>query len=64
MDITLRISLYSYPYFNYQKLYVFLIIAYVYSSTKFEKRAEQVLPGSEGSGAEREREGTGGRGKK
>jgi hypothetical protein len=25
-----------------------LIIAYVFSSTKLEKRAEQVLPGSEG----------------
>jgi hypothetical protein len=30
-------------------LYSCLIIAYVYSSTKLEKRAEQVLPGSEGS---------------
>jgi hypothetical protein len=29
---------------------VFLIIAYVFSSTKLEKRAEQVLPGSEGGG--------------
>jgi hypothetical protein len=29
---------------------VFLIIAYAYSSTKLEKRAEQVLPGSEGVG--------------
>jgi hypothetical protein len=28
----------------------FLIIAYVYSSTKLEKRAEQVLPGSKGWG--------------
>jgi hypothetical protein len=27
---------------------VLLIIAYVFSSTKLEKRAEQVLPGSEG----------------
>jgi hypothetical protein len=33
---------------------VFLIIAYVFSSTKLEKRAEQVLPGSEGSVDERE----------
>jgi hypothetical protein len=32
---------------------VFLIIAYVYSSTKLEKRAEQVLPGSKGSEGER-----------
>jgi hypothetical protein len=29
---------------------VFLIIAYVYSSTRLEKRAEQILPGSEGGG--------------
>jgi hypothetical protein len=38
---------------------VFLIIAYAYSSTKLEKSAEQVLPGSEGDGGERE--GAGGR---
>jgi hypothetical protein len=31
-----------------QKYYVFLIIAYIFSSTKLEKRTEQVLPGSEG----------------
>jgi hypothetical protein len=30
--------------------YVFLIILYVYSSTKLEKRAEQILSGSEGAG--------------
>jgi hypothetical protein len=30
------------------KLFVFLIIAYVFSSTKLEIKAEQVLPGSEG----------------
>jgi hypothetical protein len=35
-----------------EKRYVFLIIAYAFSSTKLEKRAEQVLPGSEGSGGE------------
>jgi hypothetical protein len=29
---------------------VFLIIAYVFSSTKLEKRTEQVLPGSKGIG--------------
>jgi hypothetical protein len=28
--------------------FIFLIIAYVFSSTNLEKRAEQVLPGSEG----------------
>jgi hypothetical protein len=35
---------------NQQKRDVFLIIAYVLSLTKWEKRAEQVLPGSEGGG--------------
>jgi hypothetical protein len=38
---------------------VFLIIAYVYSSTKLEKRTEQVLPGIKGRGGKK-----GGRGKK
>jgi hypothetical protein len=47
MEAMLGISLYSYAYLNYQKRFVFLIIAYVFSSTKLEKRAEQVLPGSE-----------------
>jgi hypothetical protein len=46
----LGISLYSYPYLNWQKCFVFLIIAYVFSSTKLEIRAEQVLPRSEGVG--------------
>jgi hypothetical protein len=40
---------------------VFLVIAYVFSSTKLVKRAEQVLPGSEGGGWERE--GVGDRGR-
>jgi hypothetical protein len=30
-----------------KKLFVFLIIAYVFSSTKLEIKAEQILPGSE-----------------
>jgi hypothetical protein len=47
----LGISLFSYPYLNYQKCFVFLIIAYVFSSTKLEKRAEYVLPGSGGGRA-------------
>jgi hypothetical protein len=47
MEAILEISLYSYPYLNWQKCFVFLIIAYVFSSPKLEKRAEQVLPGSE-----------------
>jgi hypothetical protein len=48
METMLRISLYSYPYLNSQKRFVFLIIAYVFSSTKLEIRAEQILPGSGG----------------
>jgi hypothetical protein len=53
MEAMLGISLYSYPYLNYQKRFVFLIIAYTFSSTKLEIRAEQVLPGSQGgSGGE------------
>jgi hypothetical protein len=53
MEAILGISLYSYPYLNYQKHFVFLIIAYVYSSTKLEKRAEQVLPEIEQGGEKR-----------
>jgi hypothetical protein len=45
MEALLGISLYSY-YLSYQKHYFFLIIAYVFSSTNFKKRAEQVLSGS------------------
>jgi hypothetical protein len=62
MEAMLRISLYSYPYLNQQKRYVFLTIAYVFSSTKLEERAEQVLPASEWGGGERE--GVEGRGEK
>jgi hypothetical protein len=47
METMLGISLCSYPYLNQQKCLVFLVIAYVFSSTKLGKRAEQVLPGSE-----------------
>jgi hypothetical protein len=57
MEVMLGISPYSYPYLNSQKCYVFLIIAYVFFSTKLEKRAEQVLPGSEGSWGEKKLEG-------
>jgi hypothetical protein len=38
---------------------VFLIIAYIFSSKKLERSAEQVVPGSEGGG----REEVGGRGR-
>jgi hypothetical protein len=43
-----------------QKLLVFLIIAYVFSSVKLEIRAEQVLPGMRKGGSEKERAGQGG----
>jgi hypothetical protein len=47
MEATLGISLYSYFYLKLAKHYVFLVISYVFSSTKSEnKRVEQVLPGS------------------
>jgi hypothetical protein len=46
-----------------KKLCVFLIIAYVFSSTKLEKRAEQVLPGRERDGG-RGREQGGGAGER
>jgi hypothetical protein len=52
MEATLGISLYSYLYFKLAKCYVCLI-SYVFSSTKLEKRAEQVLPGSWGVSGER-----------
>jgi hypothetical protein len=55
MESMLGISLYSYTYLSLQKRFVFLITVYVFSSTKLEKRAEQVLPGSKGSGEEREK---------
>jgi hypothetical protein len=47
MEAMLEISLYSCTYFKLQECYVFLIIAYVFSSTKLENCAEQVLPRSE-----------------
>jgi hypothetical protein len=46
MEAMLGISLYKYPYLKLAKM-ICLIIAYVFSSTKLEKRAEQVLLGSE-----------------
>jgi hypothetical protein len=47
IEAMLGISLYSYPYLKLAKLYVFLIIPCVFSSTKLEnKRVEQVLPGN------------------
>jgi hypothetical protein len=47
METTVGIFLYSYLYPKIGKHYVFLIMSYVYSSTKLEnKRVEQVLPRS------------------
>jgi hypothetical protein len=43
MEAMLGISLNSYPYFNQQKCFV-----YTLSSTKLEKRTEQILPESDG----------------
>jgi hypothetical protein len=59
IEAMLGTSLYSYPYLNFQKCFVFLIIAYVFSSMKLEIRAEQVLPRRREGGRERERMGTG-----
>jgi hypothetical protein len=48
METVLGISLCSHLYLKLAKMLVFLIITYIFSSTKLEKRAEQVLPGSKG----------------
>jgi hypothetical protein len=53
MEAMLGICLYSYLYPKLAKNNVFLIISYVFSSTKSEKRAEQVLPASRGLGSGR-----------
>jgi hypothetical protein len=51
IETMLGMSLHSYLYFKLAKTLVFLIISYVFSSTRSEnKRAEQVLPGSWRSG--------------
>jgi hypothetical protein len=60
MEAMLGTSLHSYPYLNKQRCFVFLITAYVFSSTKLEKREEQVLPGrkwGEKRGGGREKNG-------
>jgi hypothetical protein len=49
MKVMLGISLYSCPYLNLQKCFVFLI-AYVYSSMELDKSVEQVLPGRDEGG--------------
>jgi hypothetical protein len=60
-EAMLRVSLYGYPYLKVAKNSFFLIITYVFS-TKLEKRAEQVLPGSkEGREGRGRKQGEGGR---
>jgi hypothetical protein len=59
MESMLGISLYSYPTSTSKNALSFFIIAYVFSSTKLEVRAEQVLLGSKRGG--RESEGAEGR---
>jgi hypothetical protein len=49
MEAMLGISLYNYPYLNYKNT-LSLLLLLVFSSTKLEIRAEQVLPGSKGIG--------------
>jgi hypothetical protein len=59
MEAMLGISLYSYPYLDKQKCFVFLIIAYVFSSQKWRKGQNRFcLEARVGWG---EREGAGGR---
>jgi hypothetical protein len=48
MEAMPGISLYSYLHLKLAKSYIFLIISYVFFSTKLEKRVKQVLPGSDG----------------
>jgi hypothetical protein len=60
MEAMLGISLYREILISTRKKrYVFLIIAYVFSSTKLEKREKQVLPGSEEGGRVTRRMGRG-----
>jgi hypothetical protein len=54
MGAMLGIFLHSYPYAKLAKTLCLLIIVYVFSSIKLEKRAEQVLPGNEEIGGKRE----------
>jgi hypothetical protein len=53
MEAMLGISLYSYLYLKLAKLLCLSYYCYVFSSTKLEKRAGQVLPGSKGVGGRR-----------
>jgi hypothetical protein len=48
MEAILRISLYSYLYLKLAKMQFLSYYLLCFSLRKFEKRAEQVLPGSKG----------------
>jgi hypothetical protein len=48
MEPVLGISLYSYLYLKLAKMLCLSYYCYVFSSTKLEKRAKQVLPRSKG----------------
>jgi hypothetical protein len=50
IEATVGISLYSYLYLKLAKTLYLSYYLYVFSSTKLEKRVEQVPPGSGGSG--------------
>jgi hypothetical protein len=62
MEAILGISLYNYPYLKLAKTLCLSYYCLCLLLIKLEKRAEQVLPGSEEG--EREREGAGGRGER
>jgi hypothetical protein len=53
MEAMLGISLYSYLYLNLAEMLCLSYYLLCFSSTKLEKRAEQVLPGREGFGKDR-----------
>jgi hypothetical protein len=55
METMLGISLYSYPYLNYQKRFVFLIIAYVFLFNKIRDKGRTGSAWKWGDGGERER---------
>jgi hypothetical protein len=61
MEAMLGMSLYSKPYLNKQNRYVFLIIAYVYSSTNWRKGQNRFFLEARGVGGRGRGQGAGGR---
>jgi hypothetical protein len=53
MEAMLGISSYSYPISTSKNALSFILIAYTFSSTKLEIKAEQILPGREECGRKR-----------